>query len=71
MKSGLTSAHVLLANTYAATGDFYRASNIRMQISELGLKRRMGVSRTMVNGEITVSGREKNSKGGYEWSIFS
>ncbi len=55
IKPGLASARILLANTYASNGDFSRASNIRMEIVELGLKKKISISKTVVNGQIQVS----------------
>jgi TRAP-type mannitol/chloroaromatic compound transport system permease large subunit len=55
IKPGLASARVLLANTYASKGDFSRASTIRKEIVELGLKKQIGISKTVVNGQIQVS----------------
>ncbi len=55
IKPALTSARVLLANTYASNGEFSRASNIRMEIEKLGLKKRIGISKTVVNGQIQVN----------------
>jgi hypothetical protein len=55
IKPYLASAGVLLANTYASKGDFSRASNIRKEIFESGLKKKIGISKTVVNGQIQVS----------------
>ncbi len=55
IKPGLASAQVLLANTYASNGDFSSASNIRMEIEKLGLKKKTGISKTVINGQIQVS----------------
>ncbi len=55
IKPGLASARVLLANTYASNGDFLRAINIRMEIVALGLKKKISISKTVVNGQIQVS----------------
>jgi hypothetical protein len=55
LKSSLASAHVLLANTYASNGDFSRASDIRIESDKLGLKKKMGISKTVLNGQIHVS----------------
>ena len=55
MKQSFASARVLLANTYGSNGDFSRSSNIRKEMDELGLKKQMGISKTVINGEIRVS----------------
>jgi TRAP-type mannitol/chloroaromatic compound transport system permease large subunit len=54
MKAGLTAAIVLLANTYASTGQFHQASTVRMEIAKSGWKKKVGVSTTVVNGQLTV-----------------
>jgi TRAP-type mannitol/chloroaromatic compound transport system permease large subunit len=71
IKPGLASAQVLLANTYASNGDFSRASNIRIQIEKLGLKKKMGISKTVVNGQIQVSFTMKNRLNSNENFLFN
>jgi TRAP-type mannitol/chloroaromatic compound transport system permease large subunit len=51
----LTSAAILLANVYASTGHSDKASDIRMQLQQAGLKKKVGVSWTVVDGEIYVN----------------
>ncbi|CAF1163262.1 unnamed protein product [Adineta steineri] len=51
----LTSAAVLLANTYASSGDIEKASNIRNELHKSGQKKKMGLTSTVVNGEFYVS----------------
>lgn len=51
----MTSALVLLANTYSSIEDFQKSSNIRQKIYQLGTKKPVGVSWTEVNGELVVS----------------
>lgn len=58
MKAGLTAAIVLLANTYASTGQFQQASTVRMQIEKSGWKKKVGLTTTVVNGQLTVSDDE-------------
>jgi hypothetical protein len=55
MKAALTAATVLLANTYASTGQYQQASTTRMDINKFGWKKKVGVSTTVVNGQFTVS----------------
>jgi len=51
-KSYLSSATVLLANTYGLSGDFARTSELRMKMSQSGMKKLPGRSSTMVNGKV-------------------
>jgi hypothetical protein len=53
-----TSATILLANTYALSGDLTTASTIRMKMNQSGLKKLAGLSWTFFNGKLVVS-REK------------
>ena len=50
----LSSATVLLANTYGLTGDFTRTSELRMEMSESKLKKVPGRSSTIVNSIFIV-----------------
>ena len=53
MKDPITSATVLLANTYASSGEIEKASNIRLQCyRKSGAKKKVGVSRTVVKWRI-------------------
>lgn len=54
-KDSLTAADVLLANTYASSGDIGKASDIRIQLTKSGAKKKIGTSTTVVDGEIYVS----------------
>lgn len=54
MNNDLLSATVLLANTYASTGDFTKATELRMKIGQSGIKKKAGLSWTVVNGKIVV-----------------
>jgi hypothetical protein len=65
----MTSATVLLANTYALAGDPRTASMIRMKMNQSGLKKLAGLSWTVVNGKIVVS-REHEKKLEFE-ELFS
>ncbi len=71
IKSDLTPARVLLANTYASNGDFSRASDIRMEIVKSGLKKQIGISKTVVNGQIQVSFTIKNRLNSNENFLFN
>ena len=48
------TASVLLANTYASTGNFTKAAELRMKIGRMNLKKTAGLSWTIVNGKIAV-----------------
>ncbi|CAF3065937.1 unnamed protein product [Rotaria sp. Silwood2] len=51
-ESCLTSATILLANTYALSGNKSFTSHIRMKISQSGMKKVAGCSWTVVNGNV-------------------
>ncbi|CAF1456564.1 unnamed protein product [Adineta ricciae] len=51
-KDPLTAAEVLLANTYASSGDIGKAADIRIQHMKSGVKKKIGTSTTVVDGEI-------------------
>lgn len=53
-ESVLSSATVLLANTYGLTGNLTRTSELRMEMHQSKLKKVPGRSSTMVNGKIVV-----------------
>ena len=53
--SCLISARVLLANTYALTGNKSMSSNIRMQLNQSNVKKVIGCSWTVVDGKVYVS----------------
>ena len=50
----LTSATVLVANTFALAGDKSMASEIRMKLNRPDLKKVVGQSWTVVDGEVFV-----------------
>ncbi|CAF1287743.1 unnamed protein product [Rotaria magnacalcarata] len=52
MTNPLISAAVLLANVYASSGDIDKASDIRIQLNKSGLKKKIGLTWTVTNGEI-------------------
>jgi hypothetical protein len=54
-KDCLTSARILLANTYALSGDKSMSANVRMKIDELNMKKVVGCSWTVVGGKVYVS----------------
>ncbi len=53
-KSSLSSATVLLANTYGLSRDFARTSELRMKMSQSKMEKVPGRSSTIVNGKIVV-----------------
>jgi hypothetical protein len=53
--NSLPAALVLLANTYASSGDMEKASNIQIQLSRSSVKKTIGLSWTVVNGQYFVS----------------
>ena len=53
----LNSTTLLLAHTYDLSGDLSTAFDIRYKLSQSGLKKKMGISSTVVNGQLVVSGR--------------
>ena len=53
-RDSLIAASVLLANVYASTGHMEKASIIRNQFHQLGMKRKIGVSWTFINGQLFV-----------------
>ena len=55
MKDPLMSAAVLVANTYASFGEFHKASDIRIQMIKSGVKKKVGLTWTRVDGLIYVS----------------
>jgi hypothetical protein len=46
---------VLLSNVYASTGDLQKSLNIKNQLSQQGLKKKIGLSWTETGGEVFVS----------------
>jgi hypothetical protein len=46
---------VLLSNVYASIGDLQKSLNIKRQLSQLGLKKKIGLSWTETGGKIFVS----------------
>lgn len=51
----LTSGSTLLANIYQATGDLEKASHVRRQMTQSGVKKKPGLSWTVNNGKIYVN----------------
>lgn len=51
----LVSAAVLLSNVYASMGDEEQASDVRANLNEPGVKKQIGITRTMVQGKVYVS----------------
>ena len=54
-KDPLISASILLANVYASTGNIDKASDIRIRLNQSGAKKKMGLTSTVVNGQVYVS----------------
>jgi hypothetical protein len=54
-KSQFVPAMVLLSNVYASIGDLQKSLNIKRQLSQLGLKKKIGLSWTETGGKIFVS----------------
>ncbi|CAF3476670.1 unnamed protein product, partial [Rotaria sordida] len=52
VQSSLTSATVLLTNTYALSGNKLITSNIRTKLSQSSMKKVVGYSWTVVNGKV-------------------
>jgi hypothetical protein len=55
MTNPLTAAAVLLANVYASSGDIDKASDIRVKLNQSGVKKKTGLSWTVVNEQLFVS----------------
>ncbi len=55
MVDSLLSAAILLANTYASSGEIDKASDIRIQVNKSSIKKKIGISWTAVNGQFFVS----------------
>ncbi len=51
----LATASILLANVYASSGDINKASDIRIQLRKSSVKKQVGLSWTVTNGQIYVS----------------
>jgi len=50
----LTSASTLLSNVYGSIGDIDKASDIKIQLNKSHAKRKVGLSWTVVNGQVYV-----------------
>lgn len=57
MSNYLTSAAVLLANTYSSSGEHEKAFEIKNQLRKSGAKKKVGLSWTVIDGEIYVRER--------------
>jgi hypothetical protein len=51
----LIAAAILLHNSYASSGKIEKASDIKLQLIKSGLKKKMALSWTSVNGKLFVS----------------
>lgn len=54
-KHRLTSAAVLLSNVYVSTGEIEKATDIRINLNKSGAKKKVGLSWTVIDGEVYVS----------------
>ncbi|CAF3936002.1 unnamed protein product, partial [Rotaria magnacalcarata] len=52
LTDSLTSASILLANAYGSSGDIDKATDIQTQLYQSGAKKKVGLSCTVVDGEI-------------------
>ena len=50
----LTSGVTLLANIYGSIGDLEKASDLRMTLKNSNFKKKIGISRTVINRKIYV-----------------
>ena len=50
----LASAYVLFGNTLGSSGELQEASQLRLEMNRLGIRKKVGLSWTEVNGEIVV-----------------
>jgi hypothetical protein len=50
----LTVASILLANVYASSGEIKKASDIRIELNKSGARKTVGLSWTVVNGQVYV-----------------
>jgi len=55
MTNPLIPAEVLLANVYASSGDMNKASDIRIQLNKSSVKKKVGLTWTVTNGQLYVS----------------
>ena len=55
LSNELTSGAILLANVCASSGHGDKASDIRIQLHKTGVKKKTGLSWTVVDGEIHVN----------------
>lgn len=62
IKDSLISAAILLSNTYSLSGKIDKASDIKSNLSKSNIKRKVGLSWTVVNEEIYVSSDEINEE---------
>jgi hypothetical protein len=54
-ESYLTSARILLANTYGLIGNKLMSSNVRMELNQSNRKKVVGYSWTVIDGKVYVS----------------
>lgn len=55
MTDPLTAAAILLANTYASVGEIEMSSKIKRQLTKSNVKKKIGLSWTVINDQIFVS----------------
>ena len=59
VESCLLPATVLLSNTYSSVGDFSKALQVRLGVDRMSLKKKVGLTWTVVNGKVVVSKRTR------------
>ncbi|CAF4692710.1 unnamed protein product, partial [Rotaria socialis] len=61
VKGSLLPASILLANTYASSGDIEKATNIKIELHKSGAKKKAGVTLTEFDGKIWKFGAHDRS----------
>jgi len=51
----LNTAAILLANVYGSIGDIEKSSHIRTQLNQSSIKKKIGLSWIVTNGQVYVS----------------
>lgn len=60
LTDSIAPASVLLANVYESTDDTEKASDIQDQLIKSGVKKKIGLSWTVMNGQVHVSSDRNN-----------
>lgn len=55
LKGRLISASILLSNVYASIGEIEKSLNIKNQLHQINPNRKVGISWTVINGQVFVS----------------